>query len=113
MTTPKFPRFASVGVAALLLGLGVASARSDGLRVTAAISSLNVAPGQEGTLSPQQQLEVGRQAYERMKEAQTVVRAALEKARAARDVVKTLCLTDKLNQMVVATRTAQDRVTSL
>lgn len=48
-----------------------------------------------------------------MEQATTTVRTALEQARAARDVVKTLCLTDKLNQMDVAIRTAKDRVGSL
>lgn len=113
MTAPRTRRFVLIAVAASLFGLGVASARSDGLPVTAALVTTNIAPGQEGTLPPQRQLEVGQQAYERMKEAQGTVRAALEKARAARDVVKTLCLTDKLNQMEVATRTARDRVSSL
>jgi len=112
MTTPKSRRFVLVAVATSLFGLGVANARSDGLPVTAA-TPMNVAPGQEGSLSPQQQVAVGQKAYDRMKEAQATVRSALEKARAARDVVKTLCLTDKLNQMEVATRTGRDRLGSL
>jgi hypothetical protein len=37
----------------------------------------------------------------------------LEQARAQRDVVKTLCLNDKLNQIDVASRSAQDRHSAL
>lgn len=89
--------------------LGVAGAQTSGMAITAA----EVPPGGEGNLSPPQQLVVGKQSYEHMQQAQGIVRASLEQARAARDVVKTLCLTDKLNQMDVATRTAHDRVGSL
>jgi hypothetical protein len=41
------------------------------------------------------------------------VRLQLEHARAARDVVKVLCLNDKLNQIDVAVRSAADHVSSL
>jgi hypothetical protein len=43
----------------------------------------------------------------------TSVRRLLEQARATRDVVKTLCLNDKLNQIDVAARSARDRRNSL
>jgi hypothetical protein len=45
----------------------------------------------------------------RMDLARNGVRRQLETARAKRDVVKTLCLNDKLNQLDVATRTARER----
>ncbi len=48
-----------------------------------------------------------------MEQAATTVRRQLEQARAARDVVKVLCLNDKLNQIDVAIRSANDRVASL
>jgi uncharacterized protein len=41
--------------------------------------------------------------------SRTVVRRQLETARAQRDVVKTLCLNDKLNQLDVAIRSARER----
>ncbi len=41
------------------------------------------------------------------------VRRQLQQARTARDVVKVLCLNDKLNQIDVAIRTARDRASSL
>jgi hypothetical protein len=49
----------------------------------------------------------------RMEQASTTVRKQLEQARAQRDVVKTLCLNDKLSQIDVATRSARDRKGSL
>jgi hypothetical protein len=48
-----------------------------------------------------------------MEQAATTVRHQLEAARIARDVVKTLCLNDKLSQIDVATRSARDRQTTL
>jgi hypothetical protein len=41
------------------------------------------------------------------------VRRQLDTARQARDVVKSLCLSDKLSQIDVATRSARDRQTAL
>lgn len=99
----------AIAVAALTLCvLGVAGAQTRDLSFDA-----NVPPGAEANLPPSQQLVVGRQSYERMEQALLQVRASLEQARSARDVVKTLCLTDKVNQMQVAIRTAKDRVASL
>lgn len=45
----------------------------------------------------------------RMDSARGTVRRMLEEARAQRDVIKTLCLDDKLNQIDVAIRSARDR----
>ena len=52
-------------------------------------------------------------ALSRMAVTATNVRHLLEQARASRDVVKTLCLNDKLNQVDVAARSARDRRISL
>lgn len=48
-----------------------------------------------------------------MDQGATAVRRQLQEARQARDVVKVLCLNDKLNQLDVAIRTARDRASSL
>jgi hypothetical protein len=48
-----------------------------------------------------------------MQQAAAAVRKQLEAARRARDVVKTLCLNDKLSQIDVAIRSARDRIQSL
>jgi len=64
-------------------------------------------------LTPKEQLAQADVFLARMGVTGTNVRHLLEQARAARDVVKTLCLNDKLNQIDVAKRSAQDRRTSL
>jgi hypothetical protein len=64
-------------------------------------------------LTPQQQLVEADSQISRMQQASSTVRRMLEQARAARDVVKTLCLNDKLSQIDVATRSAKDRRQSL
>lgn len=60
-------------------------------------------------LSPQEELTQADAFLARMDAAATSVRHQLEGARSARDVVKTLCLNDKLNQIDVAIRSARDR----
>jgi hypothetical protein len=65
------------------------------------------------TLSPKEQLAQADVFIARMGVTGTNVRHLLEQARATRDVVKTLCLNDKLNQIDVAQRSARDRRTSL
>ena len=60
-------------------------------------------------LSPQEQLSQSDAVIAKMGVSAGTVRNALEQSRAQRDVVKTLCLNDKLNQIDVAVRSAQDR----
>lgn len=61
------------------------------------------------TVSPEEQLAQTDSFLGRMATARTTIRRMLETARAQRDVVKTLCLNDKLNQMDVAIRSARER----
>jgi hypothetical protein len=67
----------------------------------------------QANLSPKEQLAQADAGLARMSVTATNVRHLLEQARASRDVVKTLCLNDKLNQVDVAARSARDRRTSL
>lgn len=60
-------------------------------------------------LSPQEQLTEAGKHVGHIEAGATGVRKQLEEARRQRDVVKTLCLTDKLTQLDVALRTARDR----
>jgi len=60
-------------------------------------------------LTPQEQLAQADTFIARMGVTGSNIRRMLEQARAQRDVVKTLCLNDKLNQVDVATRSGQDR----
>jgi hypothetical protein len=103
---------------AMTLGVfGVAAARTGS--VLSPRSSLFGAPAaaieapREVDLPPEQQLSLAHSYLSKMDQGTTTVRAALEQARAAKDVVKTLCLNDKLNQIDVATRSGKDRATTL
>ncbi len=64
-------------------------------------------------LSPQQQLVAADNAIAVMSQGSKTVARMLEEARTARDVVKTLCLNDKLSQMDVAIRSAKERKQAL
>jgi hypothetical protein len=61
------------------------------------------------SLTPQEQLVESQKHLTRMEGAATGVRHMLEEARRERDVVKTLCLNDKLSQIDVAIRSGRDR----
>ena len=61
------------------------------------------------TVAPEEQLAQTDQFLGQMETARTTIRRMLETARSQRDVVKTLCLNDKLNQMDVALRSARER----
>jgi hypothetical protein len=64
-------------------------------------------------LSPQDELAQADSILTRMDQASGTVRRQLERARTARDVVKSLCLNDKLSQIDVAARSAKDRQSAL
>ena len=60
-------------------------------------------------LTPQEQVAESDRHIARMTQAGSAVRKQLEEARRQRDVVKTLCLNDKVSQIDVAIRSARDR----
>jgi hypothetical protein len=64
-------------------------------------------------LSPQEEVGQADIVIARMNGAAATVRRQLDSAREQRDVVKSLCLSDKLSQIDVATRSAKDRETAL
>ncbi len=64
-------------------------------------------------LTPQDEMNQADALITRMTQASATVRRQLDTAREARDVVKSLCLSDKLSQIDVATRSARDRQTAL
>jgi hypothetical protein len=92
--------------------LGVASAQ-DAPASPPPASASAPAPAPEPELSPQQMLTQARAALPAMDRAAVGVRRQLQLAREEKDVVKSLCLNDKLNQIDLATRTATDRVSGL
>jgi hypothetical protein len=65
------------------------------------------------TLSPPEMVAQSDADLARMEAGRSGVAKQLAKARQDRDVVKTLCLNDKLNQIDVAIRSAQERKTAL
>ncbi len=64
-------------------------------------------------LSPDDMRRQGDQTVARIESASGMTRKMLEQARAERDVVKTLCLNDKLTQLDVTLRSAKERRSAL
>lgn len=97
---------AAVTTFALLVGQGIASAQSASPTTA---PDANAGMTKQVNLSPQEELQQGDSFLGRMESSRSNVRRMLETARAQRDVVKTLCLNDKLNQIDVSIRAGQER----
>src|SRR6185312_16244404 len=97
--------FTGFAAFAVLLGHGIAAAQAPKDGPPDATGTL-VRPV---NLTPQEEVAQAEALITRMDASRTGVRRQLETARAQRDVVKTLCLNDKLNQLDVALRSAQER----
>ncbi len=97
--------FAAVALVSLVVGHGIAAAQAQ----TAPPPDASAGLSRQVTLSPAEQLAQSETFLARMDGARTSVRRQLETARTQRDVVKTLCLNDKLNQIDVAVRSARER----
>ncbi len=101
-----------VGAGALVLCVaGSATAQPGGGGAAGGNAQLGFEKKQQ--LSPQ---EAGTQAatiLQRMDSAASTVRHQLDVARQARDIVKSLCLSDKLSQIDAATRSCRDRNSAL
>jgi hypothetical protein len=103
--------FGAICALSLLVAHGIASAQQGGTAPTA--PDTNAGLGRQVTLSPAEQLSQAEAYLGRMESARSIVRKLLEEARAQRDVVKTLCLNDKLNQIDVALRSSRERKQAL
>jgi hypothetical protein len=103
--------FTAVTAFAFLVGHGIAAAQAQ----TGAPQVPDTTAGvtRQVNLTPAEELAQTDAALARMDGSRQVVRRQLETARAQRDVVKTLCLNDKLNQIDVAIRSARERRQSL
>ncbi|MCL2448363.1 MAG: hypothetical protein FWD17_05400 [Polyangiaceae bacterium] len=100
-------------IGATLLVLGAA-----GTALAQSASSPAAPPPQVGferkvQLTPQEQLAEADAILSHMEGAAATIRRLLDNARQARDVVKSLCLSDKLSQVDVAQRSAKDRSVAL
>ena len=93
---------------AVFSALGVAFAQGTTTAVAATDTTTDA-----GAMTPQQMLASAKSFLPAMDRGATVVRRQLTRAREQKDVVKALCLNDKLNQIDLAIRTATDRVTGL
>jgi len=94
-----------------LTGVGVAIAQEGGEPPPAA--PREVKGGADVTLSPPQMLERVRTMVPEMEKQRAIVAGQLAEAKKKKDVVKALCLDDKVKQMKLATDTAKDRVIDL
>ncbi len=99
-------------VGTLTVGVGVAAAQSAQPEPVAVAAPQPTAPP-EATLTPAQMFEQAKVSLNQMEAGADTIQRQLREARQARDVVKALCLDDKLTQMNVAKRTAGERVSSL
>lgn len=99
--------FGAVLGLALLVGHGVASAQAQNAPQQPPDAGAGLS--RQVNLSPAEQLAQADGSLSRMEGSRSTVRRQLESARAQRDVVKTLCLNDKLNQIDVAIRSARER----
>ncbi len=106
-----------LGAKSLGLTIGVTLVAAMGIAVAQQAAPppppLEVSGQQDVALSPQQMLTEAKAYLPAMDRGANAVRQQLAVAREQKDVVKTLCLNDKLNQIDLAIRTATDRVEGL
>lgn len=104
-------RFQIIGYS--LLGLAVAGVVGQGVASAQAPTPEAPAPAEplskQVDLSPADQVQAAETYLQTMETIRDSIRRDLEDARQQRDVVKTLCLNDKLNQVDVAIRSATER----
>lgn len=105
-------RWVVVG-AVVLAASGLATAQQSAGSPPAPSPSPQLGFERRPQLSPQDELTQADAILSRMSQAAATVRRQLDTARQARDVVKSLCLSDKLSQIDVAARSAKDRQSAL
>ncbi|EYF08941.1 hypothetical protein [Chondromyces apiculatus] len=100
--------FSAAAVIALVIGHGIAVAQAQNIAPPPP-PELAEGAARQAALPPGAQLAESETFLIRMESSRLTVRRQLETARNERDVVKTLCLNDKLNQVDVALRSARER----
>jgi hypothetical protein len=94
--------------------VGVAAAQTTGTASTAAAPPpVELGGGRDVALTADQMTAQAKGFLPEMDRGATTVRRQLADARERRDVVRVLCLNDKLNQIDLAIRTASDRMEAL
>jgi hypothetical protein len=97
-----------LGCVLALLGHGIATAQQPGPD-----APVETTGGRQVRLSPTEQLDQARGFVGAMERIRDGIRRELEEARTKGDVVKKLCLDDKLNQLDIALRKASEREKAL
>jgi len=97
----------------LLSAVGVAIAQEGGGDASPAPEPKNVNGGADVSLEPKQMLDKAQGMVPEMEGQRGTVNEQLAEAKKKRDVVKALCLDDKVKQMKLAIDTAKDRVVDL
>jgi len=99
------------GIAAIVAIFGVLGGA--GAQEQPAAGGQQQPAAEPNTLTPPQMVAAAKGLLPAMDRSALVVRRQLTSARENKDVVKALCLNDKLNQVDLAIRTATDRVSGL
>ena len=106
--TSRYRLIPAALVGLLVAGLSVAFAQS--ATSTASASATAPVANPVDAVTPQQMRTQAQTFLPQMDQSAQTVRRQLEQSRESRDVVKVLCLNDKLNQIDVAIRAARDRM---
>jgi hypothetical protein len=93
-------------------GVGVAIAQ-EGDSGAATPPAKEISGGEDVSLTPKEMLEKVRGMIPNMERQRAIVSEQLADAKKKKDIVKALCLDDKVKQMKLATDTAKDRVVDL
>lgn len=109
MDRARLLRFAAAALLTLAVGQSVAVAQGTAPSDPAAAPPVDAGLQRQVTLAPEEQLTQADSHLSRMEQSRSNVRRQLMEAREQRDVVKTLCLNDKLTQLNVAITSAQER----
>lgn len=102
-----------VTLLALLGVVGIASAQTATNAAGKPAPPVELSTGHDVSLSVPEMVASAKAFLPEMERGASVVRRQLAEARERRDVVRVLCLNDKLNQIDLATRTANDRTDAL
>lgn len=103
--------FRSTAIVALVLASGTAVAQGPSANGTPPPPQVGFERSQR--LTPQEELRQGDAIVSRIEHSAAIIRKLLDAARQARQVIKSICLSDKLSQVDVAGRSTKDRQTSL
>jgi hypothetical protein len=109
----RLSRWVGLAVVALLAGVGAGAGAQPAAPPPTPAPDAQVGFERHVELTPQQEEAEAEGLLAQMAATAATTQRMLAQARQARDVVKTLCLNDKLSQVDVASRSATDRKASL